>query len=169
MLQIDPATGGPAAGAAPVRAPSSASLYVDEFAMACTTTCRVFYLQADPPDGSIARLESWAPGEAAPTVAVGGDRPPIPQSATVNPDGRIWLVWRVSGQDKVYVKLGNHEGAGGTPVSLRSAAPVTDGLGPTRVSSILAGPGRLALVGLWGETAPSVQYGVWAAVTGPGG
>jgi hypothetical protein len=169
MLQIDPSTGGPVAGATLLRAPLSTSLYPDEFAMACTTVCRVFYVQEDPPDGSVARMESWAPGEAAPTVAVGGDRTPIPQSATASPDGRFWLVWRVSGQDTVFVKLGNDRGAGGTGVSVRSAAPVTSGLGPTRVSSILAGPNRLALVALWGETAASIQYGTWAAVVGPGG
>jgi hypothetical protein len=124
MLQLDPATGGPAAGATPMQVPQSESPANNGFhlALACAATCRIVYGAQTSPTAQL-RLASWAPGEgASPTNIGGGARLSLglPLTAAYRADGRLWVAWYDLGTTRGFyaAKLGNAKGAGGTVQNL---------------------------------------------------
>jgi hypothetical protein len=107
LLQLDPATGSAAGAATAIHVPQSSSEDLGErIALACTTVCRVVYV-----DRGGSRLLTWAPGDAAPTVAVSGSNHLSDPAAAYAADGRLWVVW-VDG-DTIDARLGDTRGQGG--------------------------------------------------------
>ncbi|MGE3234191.1 MAG: hypothetical protein AB7O78_10735 [Thermoleophilia bacterium] len=124
LLQLDPATGGPAAGAAPVKVPQSESPANNGFhlALACAASCRIVYGAQTAPTANL-RLASWAPGEGASPTNIGGNARlslGLPLAAAYRGDGRLWVSWYDLGTTKGFyaAKLGNAKGAGGTVQNL---------------------------------------------------
>ncbi len=124
LLQLDPATGAPAAGATPQHVPQSESPANNGFhlALACAASCRIVYGAQTSPTAAL-RLASWAPGEgASPTNIGGGARLSLglPLTAAYRADGRLWVSWYDLGTTRGFyaAKLGNAKGAGGTVQNL---------------------------------------------------
>ena len=123
LLQLDPATGGPLAGAQPTKVPQSESPANNGFhlALACAAACRIVYGAQTAPAAPL-RLASWAPGEGGPTNIGGGARLSLglPLTAAYRADGRLWVAWYDLGTTKGFyaAKLGNAKGAGGTVQNL---------------------------------------------------
>jgi hypothetical protein len=123
LLQLDPAGGGPAAGAAPVLVPQSQSPANNGFhlALACAASCRIVYGAQTTPTAPL-RLASWAPGEGAPTNLRGAVNLGLglPLTAAYRADGRLWVAWYDLGTTRGFyaAKLGNAKGAGGTMQNL---------------------------------------------------
>ena len=123
LLQLDPATGGPLAGAQPTKVPQSESPANNGFhlALACAAGCRIVYGAQTAPTAPL-RLASWAPGEGGPTNIGGGARLSLglPLTAAYRADGRLWVAWYDLGTTKGFyaAKLGNAKGAGGTVQNL---------------------------------------------------
>lgn len=123
LLQLDPATGGPLAGAQPAKVPQSESPANNGFhlALACAAGCRIVYGAQNAPTAPL-RLASWAPGEGGPTNIGGGARLSLglPLTAAYRADGRLWVGWYDLGTTKGFyaAKLGNAKGAGGTVQNL---------------------------------------------------
>ena len=124
LLQLDPATGGPAAGATPAKVPQSESPANNGFhlALACAASCRIVYGAQTAPTAQL-RLASWAPGEGASPTSIGGGARlslGLPLTAAYRADGRLWVAWYDLGTTKGFyaAKLGNAKGAGGTVQNL---------------------------------------------------
>jgi hypothetical protein len=159
MLRLDPATGAPAPGASPQQAPASDAGNVQpRLALACAARCRVVY--TDARDQSVGTLDSWAPGEPAPTVVAHGAGI---RSASVAyaPDGRLWVTW-VEGDNRLLAKLGDSSGAGGS-AQLIPPPPGHDT--PDQTTAIASGE-RLVLATEWSTLAADVNS-VWSTVVDP--
>jgi hypothetical protein len=133
LLQLDPETGAPLPGATAIQVPqSNGSLGGAQIAMACNAICHVVYTPGGAASSRLTRLVSWAPGQAAPvTVATAraGGAVYFPAAAAA-PDGRLWIAYAdalSTGVYETFAKLGDDNGAGGTPTTIpapqRAATP----------------------------------------------
>ncbi|HEX6116815.1 MAG TPA: VWD domain-containing protein [Solirubrobacterales bacterium] len=158
--QLNPATGGPAPGASPQKAPLDKSP-VGPARLACAAACRLVF----SPETQTDRLVSWAPGEGSATEVVAGGGEKALLDAVAAPDGRLWTSWVDFGSDgsaTVGAKLGDAAGAGGSPIAL---APPSPSAFPGDAAA-LALQGRLVLVVYW---VPGPEgSATWATVL-PGG
>ncbi|HTI32599.1 MAG TPA: hypothetical protein VL422_02915 [Miltoncostaea sp.] len=155
MLQLDPATGAPAAGAAPIKVPQSESPANNgnHLALACAAVCRIVYGAETSPTADL-RLASWSPGEGAPTEVANNENLSLglPLTAGYRADGRLWIAWWDRGTTKPFyaAKLGNAKGAGGTVQNLGLPAGwVSSG----DLESVAVGT-DVVLVGTVGTAAP---------------
>lgn len=160
MLELDPATG--AALGAAMQVPDSADLAdnTNPLAMACAQSCRLVYV--DSTSGG-ARLVSWAPGDAAPALVAtgsGGAGVSSPAAAFTS-DGRLWASW-TGREDRLFAKLGDATGAGGSATELPLAAPHTL---PLTGTATTAGT-TLVLVTNWRN--PDGTSSVWATAVPAG-
>ena len=113
LLRFDPGTLQPIG--APQRAPGSASPFNNglRLAIACWSTCRLVYKQADD------RAVSWAWGEPKATIVA-----TVPKAnlgsfvAAYTPGGRLWVAWQDSASHTFGATLGNAAGAGGRRLRL---------------------------------------------------
>jgi hypothetical protein len=153
MLQLDPATGAPAAGSSPVTVPQASD---EPFALGCTSTCHVVYASASSPG----TLESWAPGDgSATTIATGGGGQAVTNPvAASGPGGRLWVGY-ATGQ-AVVVKLGSADGSGGKATTL--LAP--DG-GQAELGGAVSTSAGLGLAWNWSTAAGATT--VWGTVIPP--
>ncbi|HTI33503.1 MAG TPA: hypothetical protein VL422_07480, partial [Miltoncostaea sp.] len=96
MLQLDPTTGNPVAGASPVKVPQSESPANNgnHLALACAAVCRIVYGAQTSPTANL-RLASWSPGEGAPTEVANNENLSLglPLTAGYRADGRLWIAW----------------------------------------------------------------------------
>ena len=149
LLQLDPATGLPLAGAQPTKVPQSESPANNGFhlALACAAACRIVYGAQTAPAAPL-RLASWAPGEGGPTNLGGGARLSLglPLTAAYRADGRLWVAWYDLGTTKGFyaAKLGNAKGAGGTVQNI--GRPAGGFLDARNLDSVVLGT-DLVLVG----------------------
>lgn len=158
LLQLDPATGAPAAGATPQLAPRSQQ--ANALTLACNVICHVVYA----PGSSTTELVSWAPGQPAPVVVASVHSPHqgvFALSAAAAPDGRIWIVYvAVSTSNQLVVELGNDNGAGGTPTM--EAPPVKAGVALD--GTALATSQGLVVAMPWTTLASHGSNAVWVTV-----
>lgn len=159
MLALDPATGGAAAGATPLRAPDSGSGNVQpRLPLACAATCRVAY--TDSRDPSTGTLDSWAPGESSPTV-VAHDSGIHAVGATYA--GRdLWATWVSGDGNHLLAKLGDARGAGGIAQTLRPPP----GRDTPDQTALLASGERLVVATQWSALATD-RSSVWTTVVEP--
>lgn len=160
MLRLDPATAAPVAGASPQHAPASDAGNVQPLLpLACAARCRVVYVDAH--DQGTLTLDSWSPGEAAPaTIARGtGLRTP---SAAYTASGRLWVTWMSADGNRLFAKLGDDRGAGGTaqPIPLAPGHDIPD------TTTALASGERLVLATEFSALSADVNS-VWATVLDP--
>ena len=107
---------------------------------------------------------SWAPGDAQPTTVLTEPvcAPARAPSAAYTADGRLWVSWTDDVGERVFAKLGDANGAGGSPLQLQLPA----GFRSPQTSAALAAGNSLALVTNW--LAPeSGATAVWATVVDP--
>ena len=160
MLRLDPATGAPAPGASPQHAPASNAGNVQpRLPLARAGRCRVVY--TDARDQSGGTLDSWAPGEATPTIVARADGIHSP-SAAVAADGRLWVTWVTTDGNHLLAKLGDSSGAGGS-AQLIPPPPGHDT--PDQTTAIANGE-RLVLATEWSTLAADVNS-VWSTVVDP--
>ncbi len=160
MQRLDPATGAPAAGASPQHAPASDAGNVQPLLpLACAARCRVAYVDARG-QGTLT-LDSWSPGETAPTAiahATGLRTPSVAYTAS----GRLWVTWVSTDGSRLFAKLGDARGAGGT-AQLIPLAPGHDI--PDATVSLTNGE-RLVLASEFSALSADVNS-VWATVVDP--
>jgi von Willebrand factor type D domain len=159
LLQLDPSTGGAAAGAVPVLAPASGDSVNNtaKLGLACARTCRLVYVDSASSGG---RIVSWAPGDRAPTL-VASSRSGDLRSPTAGylADGRLWVAWADRSANRIEAKLGDAAGAGGTQVAIQ---PPPGALQPVDVESIVI-TGRLAILATWRTSTGASE---WASLIG---
>lgn len=123
LMQLDPATG--AAAAPAIQVPQSGSIdnQTPTLSLVCAQSCRVVY---EAPGTSTESVASWAPGEAGPTTLFDGRGQSVRNVVTARaPDGRVWISWTDVAGERLYAKLGDALGAGGTVVQLPLPAGFT--------------------------------------------
>jgi len=126
MRQIDPATAQPLGPS--LKAPGSeqgGDLVEGRAALACASACRVAYPRADRK-----AVLTWAPGEAAPTVASAAAEPREVRAA-FRGDGRLWVSWRE--EAGVRVLLGDARGTGASRIFTR---PTDDPVGRLQIQPV---------------------------------
>jgi von Willebrand factor type D domain len=161
MMQLDPQTG--TSAGPPMLAPASAQANTFEtLPMACGKTCRVVYASGPL---NATKILSWAPGEpTATTVFAGnGNNLPTSPSAAFAGDGQLWVAWVKADGARMYAKLGDARGAGGTAVELPTPYRAAT---PALTAATTLGD-RLVLVTNWMNDASSA-VAIWGTVVSPG-
>lgn len=160
LLQIDPASGGPAAGATAQQAPGSGGQDNNsgQRGWACAALCRVVYVDGARTAG---RLVSWAPGEAtATTIArASGNDPIAAPAAAYASDGRFWVTW-IQDDRRLVATLGDDRGAGGRQVQVDPPVGASRALATVPIAS----PAGLVVAATW---ATAGGQGVQATVVPP--
>lgn len=163
MMQLDPQTGTPVGPA--MLAPDSAQANTSvTLPIACGPTCRVVYTSGPL---NATRIESWAPGESAPTTVFAGNGNDLPGSpvAAYTADGRLWVSWIKTDGAQVYAELGDSRGAGGIPLLLQT--PYHAGI--PGLSALTTVGNRLVLVTDWlNASNASGETAFWATVVNSG-
>lgn len=157
MLALDSATGAPAPGASPQHAPASDAGNVQPLLpLACAARCRVVYVDAHG-QGTLT-LDSWSPGDAAPTAIARATGLRTP-SAAYTADGRLWVTWVSSDGNRLFAKLGDARGAGGAAQLI----PLPPGHDIPDTTTALASGERLVLASEFSALSADVNS-VWATV-----
>lgn len=160
VMQLDPATGAAAGPATQVPDSGSIDNEGPSLALACSQACRVIY---ESRVGSIDNIVSWAPGEVGPTTVFDGRGQSVRNEVVARAsDGRVWVTWTDVGAERMYAKLGDARGAGGTVVQL----PVPPGFTTAEHSSAATAGESLVLESNWLAGAATA---VWATVVNPPG
>lgn len=95
MLQIDPVTAEAVGGPLKVPASESPANNFGRLALACATTCRIFY-GTQPKAGGPIKLSSWTPGESQPTTVKGADDLTLNATIAAAPVSNApgtWVAW----------------------------------------------------------------------------
>jgi len=159
LLQIDPATGQPIGSAA--LAPSSTTPFNGEgrIALACGSTCRALYHEADAQGNTIPKLGVWGAGDANATTVNGPVQPNAFITAAASPGG-MWIAWHEDGSAAYHVELAGADGAGGANKNI--GQPTSNGL-PVQNVALAAPDGDLVFVTNWLDTNTSLDA-FWARV-----
>jgi hypothetical protein len=160
LMQLDPSTGA-AAGPA-VQVPQSGSIdnETPTLSLVCAQACRVVY---ESQAASTESIVSWTPGEAGPTTVFDGHGQSVRNVVTARaPDGRVWVSWTDVGAERMYAKLGDALGAGGTLVQL----PMPAGFTTAEHGAAATAGESLVLESNWSTGSATA---VWATVVNPPG
>jgi len=151
-----------AAGARPQLVPGSNT--VDDLtpqpALACAAACRLVYGDAGTPT----QLDSWAPGQARPTVVASDSQGFSDPTAAYTTDGRLWVTWAEPDSSRLFATLGDATGAGGSPVLLQ-APP---GYGTALNSASVVNGTQLVLATDWQSATGTPATAVFATVVNAG-
>ena len=160
LLQIDPVTGQPIGNAA--LAPSSSTPFNGEgrIALACGSTCRVLFHEADAQGNTVPKLGVWGVGDAAVTTVSGPVQPNAFITAAQAPSGGMWIAWHEDGTPAYHVELASAAGAGGTDKTI--GQPTSNGL-PVQNAAMADPGGDLVFVTNWLDTGPGTDA-MWARV-----
>jgi hypothetical protein len=127
----------------------------------CAQSCRVFY-EATAAGGASAA--SWAPGESRPTTVFSGIGENVRSVLGARgADGRVWVSWTDGSTGRMYAKLGDSTGAGGTPVRL----PVPPGFSTSGHGAAVTTGEALVIAANWQQAGGSSA--VWTTVVDPPG
>jgi hypothetical protein len=156
VAQIDPATG--AAIGAPAVQPAADG---KPFALACGATCRLVYHALEANGSNLGHLNTWWPGDPAPTPVNGpAGRIGPGLGASYTRDGRLWVAWYDDQVPTYHAVLGDARGAGGTPQVL-GVPPYSGGYIPGLMGAIAIQDDSLVVVANWASGGPP-QF--WADV-----
>jgi hypothetical protein len=160
LLQIDPATGQPIGSAA--LAPSSNTPFNGEgrIALACGSTCRALYHEADAQGNTIPKLGVWGAGDSGVTTVSGPVQPNAFITEAAESNGGLWIVWHEDGTAAYHAELASASGGGGTNRTL--GQPTSNGL-PVQNVAMAAPNGDLVFVTNWLDTNTSLDA-MWARV-----